>query len=200
MEAGEEAVPASARAMKSGDTTVADLARLVMWKIAPTAPDTENALRELAARARTDTAAGLLLRRAPPLPDEIATELARSEPLPVLAALGEQMQSALPRIKKSLDAETASERIEAANALYRVSGHLQPALDRLTVEFRTDNLFLRQRIHIVWVDMLRAQPAEMRAELEKLSKSEHEAVAQMAQSMLAPIDGGPVDGGPVDGG
>jgi hypothetical protein len=180
MEAGSDAEPAIARAMKSGDPAVVSTASLVMWKVGS---NKTFALAELVERAQVDPSVLPLLRRTPPLPADVASDYSQVLPLRILAALGESMRAALPRIEESLDAPTADERIAAANALYRVSGKLQPALDRLAHEFRTENYFLRQRIHIVWVDMLQAQPEAMKIELEKLAKSDHEAVAQMAGSM-----------------
>ncbi|MHC4848966.1 MAG: hypothetical protein ACYTEG_10995, partial [Planctomycetota bacterium] len=82
-------------------------------------------------------------------------------------------------------AKTADERIRAARAHFRVSDRLQPSLGVLVEEFKQDNLFLRQRIHAIWLEMLNTQPDAMRAELKKMAKDENEAVRVMATQMLA---------------
>ncbi len=181
MGAGAEAAPAITHAIKSRDPAVVNVAALAMWKIGP---DKSAGFDRLLQQAQNNVTALQLLRRAPPLPADLAADLSRTQPLRILAALGEPMRAALPRIKAALDAPTADERIAAANALYHVSGNLQPALDHLAIEFRTENYFLRQRIHIVWVDMISAHPDAMKTELKKLAKSEHAAVAEMARSMI----------------
>ncbi|MHC4937825.1 MAG: hypothetical protein ACYTHK_02510 [Planctomycetota bacterium] len=180
--AGEEARTAVDRALDSRDSMVADRAALVGWKLYA---DREPYLDRLLVRAPAELNARILLARAPPLPDDVTAELARTGHLSVLAAIGPPVEAALPRITAALEAKTADERIRAARAHYRVSGRLEPALGVLVEEFRTDNLFLRQRIHAIWADMLRTHPDAMREKLQEMAKSDHEAVRTMAGQMLS---------------
>jgi hypothetical protein len=182
MKAGEEARPAVEKALDSRDALVADRAALAHWKLYQ---ERSPGLDRLVRRAPRDLNARMLLEGAPPIPPEIVAELVRDADLAVLAALGRDARDAMPRIAAALEAKTADERIRAARAHFRVSDRLQPALGVLVEEFRQDNLFLRQRIHAIWLEMLNTQPDAMRAELKKMAKDENEAVRVMATQMLA---------------
>lgn len=182
MNAGEEARPAIERALESRDALVADRAALAHWKLFG---ERSPGLDRLVRRAPSDLNARMLLEGAPPLPPEILAELVRDADLTVLAALRQDARAALPRIALALEAGTADERIRAARAHFRVSDRLQPALDLLVEEFKQDNLFLRQRIHAIWLEMLREHPVGMRHKLSEMAKNENEAVREMATQMLA---------------
>jgi len=181
MRAGDEARPAIRKALQDRDPIVADRAALVDWKLSTRR---DPGLDRLLSRARTDPNARMLLRRAPPLPAPLADELAADADLAVLAALGPPVRAALPRIERALESDSVDERIRAAAAHFSVSGRLQPALDVLVRAFEIDNLFLRQRIHAVWLDMLAAQPEAMRAAMRGWKDSGSEPLRQMADVML----------------
>ncbi|MHC4409401.1 MAG: hypothetical protein ACYS0E_13960 [Planctomycetota bacterium] len=182
MDAGDEARSAIETALESRDAFVADRAALVHWKLYQ---EQSPGLDRLVRRAPSDLNARMLLEWASPLPPGIVAELVRDADLTVLAALRQDAQDALPRIAAALKADTADERIRAARAHFRVSDRLQPALDVLVEEFKQDNLFLRQRIHAIWIEMLREQPDGMRHMLKEMAKDENEAVRVMATQMLA---------------
>lgn len=182
LRAGEEARSAIEAALESRDAFVADRAALVHWMLfQERSPGLDRLLR----RAPSDLNARMLLEIASPLPPEIVAELVRDADLTVLAALGRDARAALPRIAAALEAETADERIRAARTHFRVSDRLQPALDLLVEEFKQDNLFLRQRIHAIWIEMLREHPDGMRHKLSEMAKNENKAVREMATQMLA---------------
>jgi hypothetical protein len=181
MEAGEQARPAVEKALQNRDPLVADRAALVEWKLFN---GRNPGLDRLVERAPADLNARLQLRRAPPLPPALAGELAANADLAVLAALGPTVRAALPRIERALESGSADERIRAAEAHFAVSGRLQPALGVLKREFEVENLFLRQRIHAIWLEMLAAEPGAMRAELRTWQKSGPEPLRIMATQML----------------
>jgi HEAT repeat protein len=179
--AGKDALPTVTRVLRDRDPIVADRAALIHWKISRRF---EPGLARLLARARAHATARLLLRRAPPLPAPIARRISEEADLSALAAIGPPVAAALPRVESSLTSDSVDTRLLAAEAHFRISGRLQPALDLLVREFETDNVFLRQRIHAVWMEMLSAHPEAMRAEVESWKTGDSEPLKAMATQML----------------
>jgi len=187
--AGEDALPAVEKALQHGDGSVVNLAALAHWKISG---QRDPGLERLFARATASPPsrpALLLIERAAPIPESIAGPLVRDNPLPperlaLVGALGKSAAAARPAVEKLLDAEHAITRIQAADALYRITGELQPAVDRLVIEFRTDNLFLRGRIAPTWLAMRMTHPDAMENELRAMLSDENASVRNMAVVLL----------------
>jgi len=190
--AGEEALPAIEQAMRHRDGSVVSLAALAHWKITGN-PD--PGLFHLLAKASANPPsrwALQLLARAAPIPAVIADPLIQADPLPpdqlaLIGALGRSAAAAEPAVTRLLDAEHATTRIQAADTLFRITGSVQPAADRLVAEFRTDSLFLRQRIATTWMDMCHADPEAMEQALVGMLRDESAAVRGMAAVILGDI-------------
>lgn len=176
--AAEEARASIEEFVDHRDAPLADRAALVHWKLYG---ERDPGLARLLARARAHASARAELRRAPPLRAEVADEIAAGADLEVLAALGPAVEAALPRIEQALDAENPDTRIRAAKAHFRISGRLQPAFGVLVEQFAAENVFLRQRIHAIWLEMLEAHPEPMREELRAWKE---EPLRTMAERML----------------
>ncbi|MHC4955387.1 MAG: HEAT repeat domain-containing protein [Planctomycetota bacterium] len=190
--AGDDALAAVERAMKHRDARVSGLAALAHWKITNSrSPGLDRLLRR-AAGTPPDRFARGLLRRAQPVPESIAAELSATRPLSAsaiatLGALGPAAKKALPDIEKALESPDRTTRIVAAEAHYGISGRLQPAVQKLAVEYRTASVFLRQRIEPAWMEMARDQPEAMARELTTMLDDESAAVREIAVIFLGEL-------------
>jgi len=191
-EAGEDALPAVAQAMKHRDGSVVSLAALAHWKITG-APDPGLAhLIEKAGATPPSRYTLELLARAAPIPIAIVEPLIQDDPLPpaklaMVGAFGQSAAAAVPAVTALLDAEHSTTRIQAADTLYRITGSLQPAVVRLVREFRVDSLFLRQRIAATWMDMCTSNPKAMKKALRAMLHDGSSAVRGMAAVILGEI-------------
>lgn len=198
-DAGADALPALERAIEHRDRSVSDFAALIHWRITQTP---EPGLTLLLARATAlppDRFALAALRRAAPIPTSVVADtvarLGAESPvsmagLQTLAAFGPAARAALPTIEASFSSKSAGTRIAAAEAYARVSGDLRGAMDRLVVEFRPDNLFLRQRIVGVWGELSDERPDEMAREFIRMTGDENAAVRELAAVLLGEMKAG----------
>ena len=191
--AGSEALPAVERALKAGDPPVVALAALAHWKITGTREPGLSTLIDRATALPTDLFALQALRRAAPISGEtIADDLEKlgaTTPLTMgslqaLAALGAAARPALPQIEATLEVKDKGTRIGAAEAYAYVSGDLRGAMERLAVDFRPDNLFVRQRIVAIWKSLSEVYPERMTAELVRQLGDESAAVRELSVILL----------------
>jgi len=197
--AGTDALPAVERAIEHRDRSVSDLAALIHWRITQTPEPGLALLLTRATALPTDRFALAALRRAAPIPTSVVADtvarLGAESPmsmagLQTLAAFGPAARTALPAIEASFVSKSAGTRIAAAEAYARVSGDLRGAMDRLVVDFRPDNLFLRQRIVGVWGQLSTERPDEMAREFIRLTGDESAAVRELAAVLLGEMKAG----------
>jgi len=187
--AGDDALAPVERALDHPDGAVAILAALTHWKISGRADPGLDYLVAQVSATPSSRPALLLLERAAPIPASIVEPIVEagnvtSQRLPLLGALGTSAAAAAPGVEALLDAKDVLTRIQAAETLYRITGALQPSVERLVREFRNDNLFLRQRIAATWLAMRNSHPDAMEAELRAMLSDKSGPVRHMAVVIL----------------